>query len=144
MNEKNLVKVFFEWKDDDTLRSESLWAEGLDVDHFRLDNVPFFVYGVSYNDIVTTIIKEDNFFFKDVSERGGHSTLRVFFLSQDSNHQQELIENINTLGGTIERASASHIAIDIPKNVKIEPIIDLLIMGEKEGLWEYEEGYIYK
>ncbi len=145
MENDNLVKIFFEWKDEDgTLRSESMWAEGLDRDSFRLDNVPFFMYGISYNDILNTVIKENSFFFNKIIKRGGHSTLRAYFLNKNKDQQERIVENISTLGATIERASEPHVAIDIPSSIKLEPIIDLLKKAESEGVLEYEEGFIYK
>lgn len=144
MKNDNLVKVFFERKEGDDYNSESMWAEGLNRDTFRLDNVPFFIYGISCNDIFDTYLKEDNFFFKSIVKRGGHSTLRIFFFKQNEEEQQIFIQKIHDLGGAVERSSKTYIAIDIPSGVDISQVIDLCKSGEEKGLWEYEEKFIYK
>jgi hypothetical protein len=144
MSKANLIKLFIEWTDQDFgVRTESVWAEGLSANTFRIDNVPFFVYGLSCNDVVVADIKEENFFLNKVIERGGHSTLRVFFRESHQKEQEVLIEKLNQLGATIERAYEKLIAIDIPSNVDIDPIIELLKNGESLGAWEYEVGYVH-
>lgn len=143
MEKDNLVKIFFKWTDPDRgLMSESVWAESLSSDKFRINNVPFFAYGISYNDIVSAKIKENIFIFDELVKRGGHSTLRVFFSSEDNSMQEELFTELNTLGATVERATGQLVAIDIPPSINLQPIIELLKDGESKGVWNYEEGYI--
>jgi hypothetical protein len=36
----------------------------------------------------------------------------------------------------------SLISVDVPKNVEIQPILEMLQKGETSGLWSYEEASI--
>lgn len=47
-NAKVLFRV--EYEDDDTADVETLWAFDLGEDNYRIDNLPYFAYGVSWND----------------------------------------------------------------------------------------------
>jgi hypothetical protein len=59
-----------------------MWAEPLGGDRYRLQNVPFYAYGLSFDDVVSARQIGGQLFVQDVVERGGHSTYRIF-LSQD-------------------------------------------------------------
>src|SRR5712691_3413760 len=76
----DLTKVTFklekaDWHDHAT---ETLWAEPVGGDRFRLRNVPFYAYGVSYDDTVPAPETDEVRFVRGVAERGGHSTYRIF------------------------------------------------------------------
>lgn len=74
------VKVMFElepsdWHDHAT---ESVWAIPLGDNKYRVQNVPFYAYGVSYDDVVLTKRNEEGqLIVQGILERGGHSTYRV-------------------------------------------------------------------
>jgi hypothetical protein len=145
MKNENLVKIFLEWIDSDGQEmSESVWAEGISVDTFRINNVPFYAYGISYNDVVSAKVKDDIFVFDKLISRGGHSTFRVFFSEKSNSDQELLFKNLNNLGATIERATSQLVAIDVPPNVNLQLITELLQDGENKSEWNYEEGFVYK
>jgi hypothetical protein len=145
MKNDNLVKIFFGWTDSDGQEiSESVWAEGISIDTFRIDNLPFYAYGISYNDIVSAKIVDNIFVVDELISHGGHSTFRVFFTEIGNSDQELLFKNLNKLGATIERATAQLIAIDVPPNANLQLITELLKDGENRGVWNYEEGFVYK
>ena len=76
----DLVKIFFELDDDahNEVGTESLWAQAQSNNLFKIDNIPFYVYGVSSDDLVEINVRDNNLFFSKVVQRSGHSTLRVF------------------------------------------------------------------
>ncbi len=51
---------------------ESIWARPEGEDQLRLGNIPFYVYGVGYGDVVRTVIEGGQRFFHGVYGRGGH------------------------------------------------------------------------
>lgn len=135
-DEANLVKVGIIDPDGDT---ESLWAEALGDNRYRLENTPFFAYGLSADDIVEALPEEDGFLmFSRVIEKSGHRTLRV---SLDEPVQVEpgptLLAEIKRLGCTYEGASNTLICIDIPPEVPLKEVAEMLIRLDVG--WEYAD-----
>lgn len=79
-----LVKIAFELPKDDPSPHgvETVWAEALGKERYRLDNSPFYVYGVSYGDVVVAKSEQGQLVFAGVAERGGHSTYRIFLTKE--------------------------------------------------------------
>lgn len=145
-NEK-LAKVFFDLSDTAWGEmTESVWAEHIKENQFRIDNNPFHAYGVSYNDIVSVKVKENNLFFDSVVQRGGHSTFRVFFKISDPNPAfiKEQLQPFLDIRCSYEGDGKRLYAIDVPPETDIEKVIQHLKAGENIGKWEYEEGYVYR
>lgn len=59
-----LVKIIFELEESElhSHDTESLWAVPLAYELFKIDNVPFYIYGISNGDIVKTISQNDGMF----------------------------------------------------------------------------------
>lgn len=145
-NKENLAKVFFDLSGQDFgPGAESVWAEYVKDNYFRIDNSPLYVYGVSYNDIVAVTVKEENLFFESVVKRGGYSTLRVFFKISDPNPTfiKEQLQPFVDIGCGYEGNGKRLYAIDVPPQVDVAKVIEILKDGENIGKWEYEEGYIH-
>jgi hypothetical protein len=142
MNER--VKVEFELSPDDGgLRTERLWAERVGDGQFRVRNSPFFVFGVSAEDVVTAIqLEEDVYRFQRVVEKGGHSTYRIF-IRQGTIEDEAFNERwtaIQGLGATYENANNQFVSVDVPPDCDVSKVYDLLKEGEKDGVWTFEEA----
>lgn len=122
--------------------TETLWAEVLGGGRYRLDNSPFYVYGVSYGDVVSAKGK-DGLLFTDVAERGGHSTYRIFLSERMKNQKarKQLLKPLNSLGCTYEGTGGRLVTIDVPPQADIDKVYDLLEKGEAEKIWEFEEAH---
>ncbi|HZP25314.1 MAG TPA: DUF4265 domain-containing protein [Terriglobales bacterium] len=130
--------------DQQSFETERLWAAPVRPNEFRILNSPFFVFGVSAEDIVSAVQADDGVFhFQRVVERGGHSTYRVF-LQRENTIEMELFlahwNSIRALGVTFEAANNRFISIDIPPSSDMQRIYGLLQRGESEGVWVFEEG----
>ena len=143
-SDEGLVKVFFDVpeKDGSVMKTESLWAEPLGGDRYRLRNVPFLAFGFSEQDVITA--KEDNGALRvtGVAIRSGHSTYRLV-LPEDTSEEKFLQDwvPLKELGCTYERATRRYIAIDVPPPADIYAVYNALEEGEGAGLWEFEEGH---
>lgn len=143
-SDEGLVKVFFDVsaKDGTVMKTESLWAEPVGGDRYRLRNVPFLAFGFSEQDVITA--KEDDGALRvtGVAIRGGHSTYRLV-LPADTNEEKFLQDWIplKNLGCTYERATRRYVAIDVPPPADIYAVYNALEEGESAGLWEFEEGH---
>jgi hypothetical protein len=75
-----LTKIRFALPDEDQaagVEAENLWAAVLEGSRYRIDNIPFYVYGVSLDDVVRAEEIGGRLVFREVISRGGHSTYRV-------------------------------------------------------------------
>lgn len=131
-NTIGMVKIGFRDGDGDV---ETLWATPIDSGFYRLENSPFFAYGVSFGDIVEAVPEEDGFlFFARVIERSAHRTVRVLIVP-DSDYADTFYNCISELGCSYEGASSKLIAIDIPLGVSLESVTSYLTSIGIE--WEY-------
>jgi hypothetical protein len=138
-----LVKVTFNLPDKDgTFATESLWAEPIGDGLYRLRNVPFYVRGFSEQDTVKAEEHEGRLLVRSIVERGGHSTYRIFLPEQTTEEQfvKDWI-SLGELGCTYERATRRLIGIDVPPDADVYAVYDVLEKGEKNGLWEFQEGH---
>jgi hypothetical protein len=59
---EHFVKVKFVESDDEGDDVETLWAVALGNNLFRLDNSPFYAYGVSWQDVVEATEEAEDFY----------------------------------------------------------------------------------
>ncbi|MEQ8415841.1 MAG: DUF4265 domain-containing protein [Imperialibacter sp.] len=119
MTEDGLVKLHIELPKHWAIGGESLWAEPLGNDLFKIQNVPFYAYGLNYCDTVvaTPDSKDSAPEIRKLVEAGGHRTLRLYFNQEIGRaHQEEILKSLLTFGATCERADARLVAIDIKPN----------------------------
>ncbi len=123
---------------------ENLWAEPLGDDTFRILNSPFFVFGISCEDIVKAVPDDNTLRFVEVVRRGGHSTYRIFLQGDHTTGDpifQQYWKPISALGATLENANDRFAAIDIPPGSNVSAVYRLLQEGEDTKVWVFEEGY---
>jgi hypothetical protein len=116
MNADALTKVVFRLEESDwhSHSTETLWASPAGANRFRLENIPFYVYGVSYHD-VGTVIEGGLHLYQDVVQRGGHSTYRIFLPEEISEEKfDEYWNPLRILGCWYERGTDYLIAVDVP------------------------------
>lgn len=137
MTNKSVKIVFY----DDEGNAESLWAEQLSVDRFKLDNTPWFQYRVSWNDIVIAKPNPSDGMveFVAVAEKSGHRTIRVTLKppSDQSDASMAVLNHLRELGCSYEGANSGFIALDIPPGVDLNTIRDYLISTGQE--WEHAD-----
>jgi hypothetical protein len=120
---------------------ESLWAEELGDDLYKIRNVPFFAYGLNFYDVVRATpdnpdLKPE---IREVVEPNGHKTLRVHFEKiVAKNRQLELLTALNEHHAYHERANDTHVAIDIEPEGSYSVVYDQLQEWEESGLLSFE------
>lgn len=127
--------------------SEGLWALPLGGGLFRLDNTPWFVRGVAAEDVVVASPDADGtLWFVRVHERAGRSVVRVVPRSDGplAGDRQAVLDLFTPLGVTGEGMSSpvNMVALDIGPGGPLAAIKTLLVHGEADGRWYYEEGCI--
>ena len=143
----SLAKVVFELGTDDWhgYQTESVWAEPISCDRFRILNTPFFAKGVSFEDVVITKKNGDKLLFKSVSIAAGHSTYRILLDRSVSDVNFLKYWNpIEQLGCSYESMDIGRmrlLAVDVRPKADIQQVYRLLDKGENESIWSFEEGH---
>ena len=82
MTSQSLKKITFKLNQDmedyPPLEFESLWGIQIKPHTYKVDNIPYYIYGVSKGDIILAIESNKQIHASHLLYRGGHSTLRVF------------------------------------------------------------------
>jgi Domain of unknown function (DUF4265) len=128
------------------VESEGVWAEPLGDDLFRVGNSPWFVPGISDGDVVHALAGSDGVFWAIERIRtSGHMTIRVIpnRTHSPSLDLQGVADEFVPLGVNAEGIGQYRmVALDIPPGVDLVAVKQLLVDGEKSGLWDYEEGSV--
>ena len=152
INENSLVKVRFYVGDEKWhhVESESVWAEMVENNIYRIRNTPFYVKGISFEDLVTVKEMGGILFFNSVFKHSGHSTYRVMMpipSEENKGLKEKFIEYwkpLESVGCSYESTKIGRIdfyAIDVPPEANIYHVYDLLMLGENDHIWDFEEGH---
>jgi uncharacterized protein DUF4265 len=147
MSSTKQVKVRFRLdpSEEQGFETESLWAEKVGPDQYRILNSPFFVFGISAEDVVAAAEDLDRILtFQKVVSRGGHSTYRIFLQDERTVKHPDFLarwKSIAALGATYENANNYFVTVDIPPGKNVAAIYKLFEAGEEAGLWAFEEGH---
>ena len=118
---------------------ETPWATHLGGRLYRLDNVPFFAYGVSADDVVEAVPDQDGLpMVNRVVQKSGNRTVRVWLPeTTDTDPAPTLLAELARLGCTYEGAYNKLICINVPPAVPLDSVADLLVRLDVE--WEYAD-----
>jgi hypothetical protein len=123
-----------------------LWAEPLGSGRFRVESCPFFAYGISRDDVVHAAERagEESPRLEEVVEKGGHRTLRVAVDPQvdiTDPSIQGLLERLLELGCTHETLRPKLVALDVPREVDVTIVAELLqaLADDRTILWEWAD-----
>ncbi|MDX3854164.1 DUF4265 domain-containing protein [Streptomyces sp. AK02-01A] len=144
------VKVLFPLDQDEDgwppVSTEGLWAVRLDGDAVRIDNTPWFVTNVACGDIVR--VNEDVDGQLRAVEKvkwSGNCPIRVIPF-RDGRFEGELspvIELFAPVGVTGEGlAQFGLVALNVPGDVDLATVQELLWRGSDEGWWDFDEGCV--
>lgn len=121
---------------------ETPWAMPVWRDRYRLENTPFFAYGLSWLDVVEA--KPDRArhpslpVFTRVIEKSGHRTVRVAGDGMDV--PEALIDALVKLGATFEGLNPAYLCFDLGPKVDLQRVVDELERWENEPLsWEHAD-----
>lgn len=135
--DQGFVKI--EMRDSDGF-VETAWAQRThpNRDEFRLDNNPFYAYGVSADDIVEgEPIAPGMYRLVRVVRPSGNRSIRVAFetFKADAPEAEPILAGIKSLGCDYEGMFGRVIAVNVPPNVDLGRVADFLT--ETGIRWEY-------
>jgi Domain of unknown function (DUF4265) len=127
---------------DDDGYTETAWAVRVEpgVDHFRLDNSPFYAYRVSDEDIVEGREIEDGLCeFVRVVHRSGNRTVRLMFgdESAETPYGHRVLDGVAGLGCTYEGMFGQVVSITVPPDVQLGDVAAYLTATGLD--WEYAD-----
>lgn len=119
---------------------EYMWAEKTDKpDHFKVNNLPFYAYGVCYKDIVRCEATDD--YQNEVVEVVEYSQLtlfRVFFVIEDEETYLGITKGMDDKFGTNwERAQGNLFSVTVPDE-NAQAFFDELDRLHDKGLLHFE------
>ncbi len=123
---------------------ETMWATPIGSGRYRVENVPFYAYGISFADVVQANSIGDQLIIQDVAVRGGHSTYRAFLNAGVTIEHADFTNvwsRLQAIGASFEQASDRLLAVDIPPDTNIYDAYALLERGESAGVWDFEEAH---
>lgn len=128
---------------------ETIWARRRGRG-FEVDNIPFYVRGVSWGDVVSVEpAKSGVLEFRKVVEPSFHSTIRVILVKECSDHRSieertaELRKRLSTIGCDSEGVRPGFFSVDIPPSITLSAVRKILVPGFENGLWDYEEATLW-
>lgn len=118
---------------------ESMWAREIEGDLFALKNLPFFAFGLNFDDVVRAPKVGRMREVASVVRASGHRTLRVMFGDHVTQAEQKrLLDALRELGGSFERGTRRLVAIDAPPGAQYAAMMVLLDRWELHGELAYE------
>jgi hypothetical protein len=135
MPDKKLVKIQFY---DPDVGYENLWAAHESKDRYRIESIPFFIYGLSSHDIVTASPdSKRKLQFGNIVKRSGNRTLRARSekFIKNAAYRKKVTADLERLGCDVEELRSRLLAINIPKNVNLQAVTDYLTNDAKVS-WE--------
>ena len=134
---KQMVKILLRGSEPD--EAETLWASSLGNDHYKLDNSPFYAYGVSWEDVVEAFPNDGVLEFARCVTKSGNRTLRVILDSVDENlESRTVLERIRQLGCSYEGMNSRLISINVPPDTDFAAGTTYLTK-ETDTRWEYAD-----
>jgi hypothetical protein len=118
---------------------ESMWAREIEGDLFSIKNLPFFVFGLNFDDVVHAPQAGPLREVRAVVRRSGHRTLRVVFHAYLTREEQQVQLNVlNDFGGSFERGTDRLVAIDFPPGAAYDAMVALLTRLETDDKLVFE------
>ena len=142
LNPKPNAKVLFRVPDEDeSAHVETLWATSVGDDIYKLDNSPFFAYGVSWEDVVFAPFYAEEGFptFERVVSKSGNRTVRVLLETtiETGNESERLMQGLTALGCSYEGANGRYLSVNIPPGVDLDMVRTYLI--DRNATWEHAD-----
>lgn len=124
---------------------ERLWGEKTNVKlEVRVANIPFFVRGVSFGDLIQVQPDHERreLVFERLRAESGHSTIRIVIMKAEA--RQEIESALSRAGCSMENAVQFEnlIAVDIPPETPYQALLQWLVARREDGDIEVQEAAI--
>lgn len=141
MKEEGLEKIHIDLPYHWAIGGESMWAAPLGNDLFKIENVPFYAYGLNFNDIVRASSDSDEHIpeIRELVEQSGHRTFRVFFQKPVMREmQEEILESLKELTISYERVNETFFSLDMQPKGDYQAVFNRLDELMEKGILGFE------
>ncbi|XVS66396.1 DUF4265 domain-containing protein [Actinosynnema sp. CA-299493] len=126
--------------------TERIWARKTSVPYqLEVQNIPFFVIGLSCGDIIRAKPDHDRreLVFDSLVMHSGHSTIRVLVREEMSDRRDGILDLFRSHECSWEFTNVDrHFAVNVPKSVDYASLRVELVKLVEEGEIEVEEAFI--
>ena len=122
MGKQKKIRFNLQEVDGASFSGETVWAEQLEGDQYRLMNIPFDISGYAEGDIVRCEPDEWGEWdeVKEIVLDSGNGTIRLLFgLGPHEEAQQKVLSELVSVGCTYERASEKFVAVTVPPTLDV-------------------------
>src|SRR4051794_15806100 len=114
--ERRKIRLNLEEGEEIPVGGETVWAEVLPGNLFRLLNIPYHAFGYAEGDVVRCRRDEWDEWDEVVGIEldSGNGTIRIMFVDAEASSAKEVIEELASVGVTHERASERFVAFTVP------------------------------
>jgi hypothetical protein len=136
--EEQMVKIQLRGPDAGEL--ETPWATPIGANPYRLENSPFFAYGISWEDIVEAHLDEHECleFTRCVTKSGNRTVRAIADFSQNNAKAQIFLKELEDLQCSYEGMYSKLISINIPPGINLDHVTNFLT-GHAWIKWEYAD-----
>ncbi len=139
MAETDYQKVVLRHEEGDAAYVETPWVVDLGDGRYRMENCPFYFYGIAAGDIIGAEYSEEEgqLVFTHVLEKSGNKLVRIIFENPENEEgpEKQHLDSLVAMGCSYEGANPKYICIDIPKSVELSMVCQYLT--ENEVQWEH-------
>ena len=118
-----------------------MWADDLGDNKYQIKNIPFYAYGLNYDDIVYAEAESEDLKpeIKRLIEASGHQTLRVIFTGDtDKEENISTLEAIRTEHIGYEGLNDSQFALNVTPKGDYNQLYDALEELEEKNVLSFE------
>ena len=136
-NVKHVQISFAIENEDGSAGNETMWAVEHGDGFYKLDNTPYYAYGVSYGDVIKAESNADgSLSFSVIEAKSGNRTLRIIFDAEEVHNgtSETILSYLDAMACAYEGADASYYAISAPADTELSEVIDHL--NDNEIMWE--------
>jgi hypothetical protein len=139
MAEPEYTKVVMVTGEGEVSYVETPWVVPVSDGHFRLENIPFYAYGISLGDILEATPADDDPrpLVRRVVTKSGNRTLRVLADEGAPSVPQSLLDKIESVGCSYTGATPRYICINIPPIVPLDTVVAVLVKSHLR--WEHAD-----
>lgn len=111
---------------------ESLWCD-VDGAYYRVKNVPFFIDGLSFDDVISVSELPDGVVqVKEIVEPSFNSTIWIYLL--DNTHGEPVVEALQLLGCGVEGGVIDgYFSVNVPAALDFHDVYAAIKSGEENG-----------
>lgn len=141
MEEQSLEKIHIDLPNHWAIGGESLWVTPLGDNLYKLENIPFYAYGLNYHDIVRAVSdsSEDKPEIQELVKKSEHRTFRIYFEKAiGRERQEEILDSMKDLTVSYERANQIYFSLDVKPEGNYDAVFDKLVEFEQNGILGFE------